>query len=381
MNLVDKILKGARSLIPLTLASILAIGSLSCSNSLRVAPNNIPREKVEYQQQQYFNPSMQESPNILPSVWLEKNGNPIVDAPRPWAKEVLDNPAFIRKDSNIIYLYLKGHTRPWNNNKYSIGLLKSIDDGNTWEWETNGDPLPSWAGGEDWNSGGDEACPAPVKFEDTIYMFYYSRPDPTVTSIKGYNIGVATSTDWIHFTNDNANSPIFGDLVEGSWDELAIQHPSKPILKDGTWYIFYSGKSGAPDYKTGIGYGTTKEDEFPGGWIKKTINKPLFYTDTFAVPKVIQEGNVYWMLYSNGVAGPGGAGGPHSTAQVKYRTSTDLETWSMEKDFPGLDKTIFEADIFKTKSHGYILAGASTKWDSRDDIYEIGIWAGVRKMD
>nr|NIT04082.1 hypothetical protein [Candidatus Saccharibacteria bacterium] len=183
-------------------------------------------------------------------------------------------------------------------------------------------------------------------------MFYASRP---ALGAWGWNVGVATSTDWVHFKPDNKNSPLVKRGGKGVWDETAIFHTSKPILKGDTWYLFYTGRSISDEY--GIGYLTTSKRRFPGGWVKRTVKKPLWKTSTQGRPKVIKLDNIYWIYYSDG--------------GLKRRGSSDLVHWGREEAVSSR-LPLFDADIFETKSHGRILVSASTRW--HEGKFEIGIW-------
>jgi len=286
--------------------------------------------------------------------WRERGGNPIAVC-RPWADITLDAPVFIRKDAKTIYLYMEGYTGGSRGEMF--GLLKSTDDGESWVWEKGGDPISNFTDtNQPWSSRGDEACPAPVKVGKTIYMFYASRP---ASGAWGWNMGVATSTDWIHFTPDNNNSPLVSLGGAGAWDETSIFHTTKPILKGKKWFIFYTGRSSSGTY--GVGYMTTSKANFPGGWIKRTIDDPLWKTKTQPRPKIIKIGNTYWMYYSdNG---------------IKRRSSKDLIQWGPEKSVSSF-LPLFDADVFETRSHGKILASVSLRWHSGKS--EIGIWQEYR---
>jgi len=283
--------------------------------------------------------------SVLPPGWYERPGNPLVIS-ETYGRN--DAPAFIRKGNETIYLYFEAIQR---GETEKPGLLKSTDDGMTWEWQI----LDDYAGTEDWNSKGDESCPAPVKIGDTIYMFYCSRADP----YKGaWQTGVATSTDWIHFTDDG-NGPIF-------WGN----HACKPILKDGIWYIFWQRKTN--DGNWNVLYATTTEADFPRGWFEEPIQPSagqiLFPCGKAQCrPKVIEIDGTYWMFYNG-------------DGNIKRRSSTNLIDWSAEEEVLGLnDGTFVEADVIKTDKHGYILAGVSNKWGGGDTWKNnIGIWGDVR---
>jgi hypothetical protein len=290
-------------------------------------------------------------------LWSQRTGNPIADVPRSWAGDpyyVVDAPAFFRKDANTIYLCMEGYEG--HDPGEEIGILKSTDDGQTWVWQA--DPLAGWAGGQSWNSRGDEACPAPVQVGNTIYMFYSSRP-PSPASGWDWNTGVATSTDWVTFTNDNTHSPILPLGGSGAWDEYAVFHTTKPILKDGTWYIYYTGRDSVGN--GGIGYATTSEASFPGGWTKQTVIAPIWSTGTAqGRPKIIQVSGTYYMFYCG------------NDGNTKVRTSTVLgSTWSSEEATSGLTR---ECDVFETSTHGFIAAVAPGTGYWTSGQCEIGIW-------
>ena len=283
-----------------------------------------------------------------PTSLSERAGNPIADVPRAgWATTTIDAQAFLRIDADVIYLFVEGFP---NGVGETLGRLESNDDGETWAWSTNGDPLADFANvGQVWSGRGDEACPAPVVVNGTKYLFYSSRP--VVGGAYGFwSMGVATTDNWETFSPINAINPILSLGGGGEWDESCVFHTSKPILIDGTWYIFYTGRR-ALDGLSQIGLATTSEANFPDNWTKHGGN-PFF---TGSRPKIILVGSTYYMYYT----------GLDTT--LKRRTSPDLINWTAEVS---INSDIIEADVISA-GNDYIFAGLSNIWDGN---LEVGIW-------
>ena len=281
--------------------------------------------------------------------WVEREGNPIASVPQSWADSTIDSPSFIRKDAGTIYLYMEGYdSSPLKGEM--LGLLKSTDDGQSWIWETEGSPISDFANtSRAWSSNGDEACPAPVMVNGVLYMFYSSHP---AGNSWGWNTGVATSSNWVDFTPANNGNPLVPLGGVGTWDETCVYHTSKPILLDGTWYMFYSGRDRNGNF--GIGFMTTSEADFPTGWTKQTVDEPLWTSNNAVRPKVILVDGVYWLYYS-------------TDTDVMRCYSTDLVNWSEVEPVYDLP---FDVDIFEIDS-GFIAACASSRWGAGAMV---GIW-------
>ena len=97
-----------------------------------------------------------------------------------------------------------------------------------------------------------------------LYFLYASRAlhDPDARHYRA-SIGHAVSTDLVEWTQVadalvRGDAPAFDDLA--TWTGSVVRHP------DGTWFLFYTGASLAPDGKNvqRIGYATSTRRRRPG---------------------------------------------------------------------------------------------------------------------
>ncbi len=131
--------------------------------------------------------------------------------------------------------------RKWS----SIGYATS-KDGETW---VKHGPVLDKGNILDWD-GKSIHHPVCIKWKGLYYMFYSgsSVNDPHIVK----NIGVAISTDGVHFFKFSEN-PI---VVTGSdWDRNYVR-PSRPVLINGVWYMFYWGYNGI---ERSIGIATSQD--------------------------------------------------------------------------------------------------------------------------
>jgi len=237
-----------------------------------------------------------------------------------------------------------------------MGLVYSDDDGVSWQWHPNGDPLvrPAMVG---WNDDGDFACPCPIIVNGQRYMIYAGK-----TVIGEWNIGAATTDDWVtSYTNDPGN-PVLSRGAGGEWDDETVYHPC--IIREGdTFYLFYTGHAEPPPFGAGhpgIGLATTSIGNFPTGWVKHG-NNPLI--DMASRPKVKKIGSIYYMLYTK-------------IASLWLAYSDDLVSW-IEVGPVSADVSLVESDFIAVNG-SYILAGMSSDWNA---VFEIGILDPSVKSD
>lgn len=280
--------------------------------------------------------------SLLLKDMLERSGiNPVADVAGSnftW----IDAPALIYEGTDL-YLFVEGIGL----NVYEdMGLVESDDDGVSWAWHANGDPLvrPPMGG---WSANGSFCCPCPIIVGGQRYMFYSSQ-----AGANSWQIGVATTDDWVtSYTNDGAN-PILGPGAGGEWDDICVYHPC--IIREGdTFYMFYTGHQEAGLTHPGIGLATTSIGDFPTNWVKHGSNP---FLDWASRPKVRKIGDTYWMLY---IKWP--------EIRLALAHSTDLINWT-EDGLVATDINIFEAD-FIAINDDYIIAGVSMTG-----------WAGVRQV-
>ena len=259
-------------------------------------------------------------------------------------------PALIYEGS-YIYLFNEGAA---GHAYEDMGLVYSDDDGVSWQWHPNGDPLvrPAMGG---WSANGDFAAPDPIIVNGQRYMFYTSKSEPDT-----WKVGVATTDDWVTSYTNDAGNPVLDKGEDGTWDDICVYHTS--IIRVGdTFYMLYTGQSEPGYVHPAIGLATTSAASFPTGWSKHADNPLIDFAER---PRVIKVGDFYYILYRK-------TGG---VCWLAY--SDDLIDW-IEVGPVSADIQLFEADILKVNSD-YILAGRSTHWNA---VRELGIFDPAVEVD
>lgn len=146
-------------------------------------------------------------------------------------------------------------------------------------------------------------CPS-VVFDGTLYRMWYSSVyDPRM----GYGgIGLATSSDGVHWTRANDGEPVLGVAAAGAFDDGQLIAPD--VHYDGRIYrMWYTGSSleispfNVCYYRVGL---ATSNDGVH--WQRANEGKPVLdlgppgsYDDVqAATPAVLREGNGYRMWYA-----------------------------------------------------------------------------------
>lgn len=107
--------------------------------------------------------------------------------------------------------------------------------------------------------------PCMIKVENTYYLYYFGDIDNT---IQGGQIGLATSTDGIHFTRCGSN-PVLSVGESGAWDDLWVESPD--VFHDGMKFVmYYTGGRDTGSPKVGR---ATSQDGIT--WVKDPITPVL----------------------------------------------------------------------------------------------------------
>ena len=161
---------------------------------------------------------------------------------------------------------------------------------------------------------------AVIKEAADSYKAWYTASAASGSGYTGYNVGYATSTDGLSWTQNAA--PVMSGTA-GGWDVNGIYTAS--VLKDGdTYRMWYTGREASGLRE--IGYATS-----PDGlaWNKEATNPVLTATNpwelgTVYYPNVIKDGTGYKMYYSaRAVNNP-----DNSPAEICYATSPDGIAWT-----------------------------------------------------
>jgi predicted GH43/DUF377 family glycosyl hydrolase len=108
-------------------------------------------------------------------------------------------------------------------------------DGISWTKHPNPVMEP---GSAEWESG--SVGVGTVLLVDGGYKMWYVAADNTVIAATNTNIGYATSTDGITWQRDTLNNPVLTTGAPGQWDDAFLKTPNVIII-DSTHYMFYTG--------------------------------------------------------------------------------------------------------------------------------------------
>ncbi|MGN8553184.1 UNVERIFIED_CONTAM: family 43 glycosylhydrolase [Microbacterium sp. SLM126] len=172
-----------------------------------------------------------------------------------------------------------------------------------------------------------------------LFFLYASRAlhDPDARHYRA-SIGHAVSTDLVEWTQVadalvRSDAPAFDDLA--TWTGSVVRHP------DGTWFLFYTGSSLAPDGKNvqRIGYATSTDLET---WTKsgapvlearspwyETIESGAWHDEAFRDPWVFADpdGDGWHML----VTARAPYGPVDGRGVIGHAWSSDLRTWELRE--------------------------------------------------
>jgi beta-fructofuranosidase len=172
-----------------------------------------------------------------------------------------------------------------------------------------------------------------------LYFLYASRAlhDPDARHYRA-SIGHAVSTDLVEWTQVadalvRSDAPAFDDLA--TWTGSVVRHP------DGTWFLFYTGATAAPEGKNiqRIGYATSADGvtwakggrpvlEARGPWYE-TLDSGAWHDEAFRDPWVFAdpEGNGWHML----ITARAPQGPVTGRGVIGHAWSSDLRTWELRE--------------------------------------------------
>ncbi|NOZ84700.1 MAG: family 43 glycosylhydrolase [Deltaproteobacteria bacterium] len=209
------------------------------------------------------------------------------------------------------------------------GALVSYD-GVAWQQVPGGPVFKEGAKGE-WDQGGVETvC---VLREANNYLLYYGAYREAKDPPVGMQIGVATSSDGVHWERSPQN-PVLPPGKPGAWDQSWVESPTVIHLGD-TYYMWYSGVDWSRA-SFAIGLATS-----PDGvtWTRHPAN-PVFSAEpsnswengAVYAPSVVYDGHRFVMFY---------VGLNDATfldeMRIGMATSPDGVNWTREPSNPVLD--------------------------------------------
>ncbi len=202
--------------------------------------------------------------------WAPYSGNPVLTAdPLSW-DTTLGNP-HVLYDGGVYRMWYAG------NGPLAIRIgYATSPDGVSW---TRAAPWPVFNGTMAWDLAA-VSTPAVVQVGSN-FLLYFSGHSGTYS----YSMGLATSTDGMHWTEDPGNPLLTPHLP---WESYRV-HPSGVIADASGFKLYYTGASGVGgEHDTAIGYATSfdgrtwTEDPSnpiltwgpPGGWDGSKVAHP-----------------------------------------------------------------------------------------------------------
>lgn len=212
--------------------------------------------------------------------WNLYPGNPVLSHGNYGEWDNLSvSPGAVIKDNGIYKLYYSGWSDEYDN--WHIGLATSLDGIN---WTKH--PNPVLFGTYGWEY---QIVPSSViKLNNTYFLYYTGRNFPY------YSIGVATSTDGIHWTKYAGNPIITNDKA---WELTGVVDGSI-INENGTLKMVYgnSGSNGFGLATSTDGFNWTKSNNNP--FVTNQITSNGWASFKMSYPNWIKTSSQYRIYYS-----------------------------------------------------------------------------------
>jgi hypothetical protein len=171
------------------------------------------------------------STDLKGTSWV-RSGAPIY---RPssggWDRDLVTGPTVVQGPDKIWRLYYTGV-----GSKNGVGLLSS-QDGSHWTPYANNPILQAEPGAWD-----DQILEQAVAYSNGRYWMWYSGYSGQLQSSTSIAIGLATSSDGVHWTR-NANNPVIKPGAAGSWNDLRVLAPDVIVESDGSLLMVAYGQS------------------------------------------------------------------------------------------------------------------------------------------
>jgi len=199
-------------------------------------------------------------------------------------------------DGQQYWLWYAGYERRENPPvTMKIGVATS-SDGISWQKAAENPVIDKGASGE-WNESFVES-PTVVKVGSMFYMWYTG-----VDSQMHFRIGMATSSDGVHWTDEPGN-PVFAAEPSHDWENGGVYGPA--VLRDDDRFVMFYVGLNAQTFLNALRIGMATS---PDGisWTRPQAEPVLDVGATGAwdekgpfVPTVIARDNGYWMWYLSG---------------------------------------------------------------------------------
>jgi predicted GH43/DUF377 family glycosyl hydrolase len=213
-------------------------------------------------------------------TWTLNQTTPVLypGSPGSWDSWAV-HPGAVIKDGGIFKMYYPAYSYQYA--QWHIGLATSTDG---IHWEKYPEPVLYGTSGWQFQIGPSSI----IKVDGTYYLYFYGRNYPS------YSIGVATSTDGIHWTK-YTNNPIL--LSEYSWEGTGIYYPSVIKENDQFKMIYMNASADAFGIATSTdGIHWTKTGSNP--FFKKANTADDWAEYDIAYPHLMKIGTEYRIYYS-----------------------------------------------------------------------------------
>jgi len=257
---------------------------------------------------------------------------------------------------SLLFLSVIYITQPTKNAAATSNIL----DVSKWTKSTNNPVLTASQG---WESS--QVSRPVVINTGSQYLMYY-----TGNSVPNVQVGLATSSDGIHWT-EYASNPILTPGSAGSWDEQRVYHVA--VIKDGSTYkMWYSGQNLAAQRQ--IGYATSTDGIH---WTKYSPNPVLSGSGTPGAwdyggvrePSVVKLAGIYYMWYAGWDGSSYGASGS-AIWKIGLATSSDGIGWTKSPSNPVLTASVSGWDSEEVYS-------PSVVYDSSSSTYQMWYSGGA----
>ncbi len=248
-------------------------------------------------------------------------------------------PARIARYVGFAWLTLALGVPPSRGAEPPVALLEASVATSAWqaaELPVYSDPDDNWA-----------KDPSIIKAGETYYMYYTSANPWQDTGAGGKGeprIDYATSPDGLKWTRQGV---AIGKGQPGEWDDARPQAPTKPILRDGIYYLYYAGAG----KKVAIGYATSTDLRH---WTKSPGNPVLKDLSKCNDPSIYQEDGRYYLFFND------------MREKVHYVTSTNLVSWSSISVLTG---AVGEGNIVLKDGSTYTIL-ACVGWSHKGEYYK-----------
>jgi predicted GH43/DUF377 family glycosyl hydrolase len=192
-------------------------------------------------------------------------------------------------------------------------------------------------GNGDWDAGMVESPAVWYDSSRSMYGMVYTGYGRTDTTRRGYKfvtgprVGLAWSTDLLHWKKD-ANNPILsGSGVPQSTDSRGVSGPFM-WSEHGTYYLFYFGVTGA-GYEKGTKTLNVATSHDLSRWTRYAGNPIIapsgtgWRRDAIWHPNIVKRGGTYYLFFN-----ASGVAGGKEEEFIGYAVSDDLFHWNVDDE-------------------------------------------------